>query len=161
MTSVAEGPGGKLAAIGSSDGRAILWDLSGNSVKKELKGHTGAVRSVAFDGTGVKIATGSSDGSARLWDSSGVAGKVLKGCYACYVQRLAYSPLGKALVILVGNQYKGGGGYLDLFDLAANKKIRTLTPGKPGLPSRLAIRPDGAVIAVKMGSYGTLLNSCK
>jgi hypothetical protein len=47
-----------------------IWDVSTGKVIRELKGHAGWVRTVAFSPDGNRILTTNKDGSATLWDSA-------------------------------------------------------------------------------------------
>ncbi len=57
-----------------------MWDADTGTKKLDLKGHTGAVRSVAFSLDGKRILTGSEDQTARVWDAeTGTEKLALKG----------------------------------------------------------------------------------
>ena len=50
---------------GSDDMSVQVWDASTGAELKELKGHTGSVRSVAFLSDGMRIVSGSHDKSVQ------------------------------------------------------------------------------------------------
>lgn len=87
-----------LIVTGSSDGTARVWDAGSGRCLIELRGHSRAVRSVAFSPDGKLIVTGSSYGTARVWDaSSGRSLFELRG-HSQAVRSVAFSPDGKLIV---------------------------------------------------------------
>ena len=60
---------GTRLAVGSSIGVWVYNALTGAEIDL-LKGHTDAVRSVAFNPNGSTLASGSGDGTIRLWDAT-------------------------------------------------------------------------------------------
>ncbi len=70
ISAVAFSTDGHLIATGSWDKTARLWDVTGGSQVRVLRGHTGHVREVAFSPNGRFVLTGSRDGTARVWDTA-------------------------------------------------------------------------------------------
>jgi WD40 repeat protein len=75
MRGIAFSPDGKTlaAAVGTA---VVLWDYQhpdekppAVSNRRLLRGHAGAVRSLAFASDGRTIATASVDGTLRIWDA--------------------------------------------------------------------------------------------
>ena len=64
-TAVAAGPNGFVAAADGPDIR--IFDKNG-SLAGVLRGHTRAVRALAFDGDGARLISGADDTAARIWD---------------------------------------------------------------------------------------------
>jgi WD40 repeat protein len=66
---VAASDKGNLVAAGFQNSEILIWETRGKkSTSRTLKGHSGAVVSLAFSPDGKQLASGSSDHSARLWD---------------------------------------------------------------------------------------------
>jgi WD40 repeat protein len=68
VLAVAISPDGQLAASGSADKTARLWDLKTGKELHRFKGHAGAIVQIVFSGDGKRLATGGIDGAVRLWD---------------------------------------------------------------------------------------------
>jgi WD40 repeat protein len=151
VAALAFSPDGKtLAAGGGNDrvekrqatderGEARLWDVARRREKAPLRGHPGAVLTVAFSPDGRMLATGEGlyrfevgqrkgePGETRLWDAaSGQLKAVLRG-HTDEVVTLAFSPDGK-----------------------------TLATGSEDRTARLWNMPGGQLAAVLQGHQGTV-----
>ena len=69
-------PDGRLLATGNEAGTAYVWDSRTGRALRTLRGHGGAVYSVAFSSDATRIVTTSDDGTARIWDAG--TGRVLR-----------------------------------------------------------------------------------
>ena len=61
--------GARLASA-SNDRTMKLWDVASGQEIGTLKGHTGAVASVAFNRDGTRLASASEDRTVKLWDAA-------------------------------------------------------------------------------------------
>lgn len=67
LTSLAFNPASSLVAVGQSDGRILMVDLTSMQVISTLPGHHGQVEHLAFSADGRYLATTSQDGTVRIW----------------------------------------------------------------------------------------------
>lgn len=67
ISSIAFSADGSLLAVGSSDGRILLWDVSTQQILRILEGFSVDVDSVSFSPDGGAIAGGSRGGAVRVW----------------------------------------------------------------------------------------------
>jgi hypothetical protein len=72
LANIALSPDGKVLAHGSSDGLVHVWELATGKELAVLKGHTGAIKAVAFAADGKTLASASADTTALLWDMTKV-----------------------------------------------------------------------------------------
>ena len=63
-------PDGQRIVTGSSDTTAKVWEAASGKELLTLKGHSGAIHSVAFSPDGQRIVTGSEDGTAKVWEAA-------------------------------------------------------------------------------------------
>ena len=146
---VAVSPDGKMIASGAEDGSIYLWQLSEAKITETLKGHFGAVRTLAFNSNGTLLASGSDDGTVRIWDvAEGTLRFTLNG-HASNVFAVAFWP---------GQNYLISGsadGTIRVWDAASG----TLAMPEPILGSSptqytiysLAFHPQVFPIAVGLG----------
>jgi WD40 repeat protein len=96
-------PDGKLVT-GAGDGVIRLWDPATAKEVRRLRGHEGAVLSLALSADGRTLASGGQDRTVRVWDLA--SGKELRRHqeHRLEVAALAISPDGKRLVSADGSR---------------------------------------------------------
>jgi len=91
-------PDGSKAVSVGYDKTLKVWDLEKKECLKELKGHTGSIKSVSITADGKRAVTGSEDRTIRLWDlERGICLKVFEG-HTSEVDSVSITPDGKKAV---------------------------------------------------------------
>ncbi|MEW6368079.1 MAG: serine/threonine-protein kinase [Acidobacteriota bacterium] len=133
-------PDQKRVAGAGADGAAFVWNAATGQPVLTLRGHSGAVRAVAFWPAGDQIATAGRDGTAVIWDA--LTGSLLSR-HACGLGELydiEYSPDGQ--VLIVAGHDKG----VLLWDWRAEKPLGLLS-GHEAPVHRLAVAGNGSLLA--------------
>jgi hypothetical protein len=108
-----------------------------------FKGHTGAVRSVAYSADGKRLASGSTDGTAKVWDAeTGQVKLTIKGPS----DRIAFSPDGTRLASGSSN------GTLKVWD-AKTGQVKLSLKGHTVSVSSVAYSADGQRLASGSGVW--------
>jgi WD40 repeat protein len=134
VEAVAVGPGGALAATGSFDKTARLYDLA---TGQELRtfggdyGHKGQVLCVAFSPKGDRLATGGADNTVRIWDvPAGTPARVLAALAADRPAKTLQHPnlVGCAAFDDTGARLATGchDGVLRIWDVPKNAAVTTI-----------------------------------
>jgi WD40 repeat protein len=127
-------PDGRFILTGGND--AILWEVSGNSVR-HFQGHNSGVAHVAFSPDNRFILTGSSDKTARLWEvttGQEVRRFAVKTTRDVIIPAVAFSPDGRFVLT--------GGEAAIIWDTATGQELRRFAEDSPYIDS-VAFSPDG------------------
>ncbi|MBM4046816.1 MAG: hypothetical protein FJ279_17045 [Planctomycetes bacterium] len=130
---------GNRMVTGSDDKTLRLWNLA-TGEGETLKGHTKAVRGVAFSPDGKRLASGSEDQTVKVWDADTAQEiAVLRG-HTASVHAVCFSPDGQLLAS------GSSDATVRLWDPTAAKEEATLT-GHTGTVTSVAFSPDGKCLA--------------
>jgi hypothetical protein len=148
--SVAFAPDGQtLAAAGDGNPAVHLFDLKQRELRQTLPGHKDKIWSMAFSPDGKLLATGSGDVTIKLWATE--EGRVLATLRGHNegVVAMAFTPNGETLV--------SGSSELIFWNAKTFKPIESLNEKA----YRLAISPDGKILASDTGANGIKLRDLK
>ncbi|TFE25324.1 hypothetical protein E0F15_20105 [Frankia sp. B2] len=143
----------RLAQPGSTDDGDLQSAINTGqrvSLLAELRGHTGAVASVAVSGDGRTLASAGADRVVRLWDIGHPQNpRALADLpQPAEVTSLAFTPDGDSLAV-------GGVGHLSVWDVtAAGQPRRRAQLTAPATVRKLLVSPDGRWLAVASTSDG-------
>ena len=144
---VAFSPDGARIVVGSVDRTARVCDARTGTLLTVLKGHTGAVFSVAFspDRDGARLVTGSEDRTVRVWDvRTGTALIELKG-HTGMLTSSSFTPDGTRIVS-VGYGERGNPGNVFVWYARATPPTLELQ-GHTDMVASVSFSPDSARIA--------------
>ena len=146
VSAVAFAPKMNQLASGSYDATANIWDLDRHTVLHRLKGHRGAVLSLAYLSADT-LATGSADGTIKLWNvETGKCDQTLTG-HKSWVNSLALDPKGHRLIS------GSSDGTVKIWSASDGKLLKDLPATKAEVRS-VAISPDGQYLAAGL-RYGS------
>jgi WD40 repeat protein len=132
--------GATAIATASDDGTARVWDTASRSMRRELTGHTGPVKEVAYVLDGQAIATAGTDRTVRIWDArTGEQQKRLP--HDGPVTAMTYSPRGARMVTVDNNKT------VRIWDLADARELNRLETAHGNWVRAVAYKLDGSEFA--------------
>ncbi|KAF8963104.1 WD40-repeat-containing domain protein [Flammula alnicola] len=143
VRAVAFSPDGSKIASGSDDETIRVWDSNtGNEIIPPLRGHSGAVRSVALSET--RIVSAATDGTIRVWDI--ITGKEIIGLLPIGGHR-SYAVLSVALS-LDGSKIVAGlvDATVRVWDINSGQEILPAFKGHANAVTYAAFSSDGSTI---------------
>jgi eukaryotic-like serine/threonine-protein kinase len=153
--SVAYSPDGRRLASAGGDRTIKVWDATTGQAIHTLVANQ-YVLAVAFHPDGARLASAGTDSKAgdrtiTLWDvGTGQAIRTFPQGHAKAIDRLAYSPDGKAL----GSSSRDG--TVKLWDSDAGSLIRTWNDHHDGLASEIVFSPNGKTLLSAGGAEPTI-----
>jgi class 3 adenylate cyclase/dipeptidyl aminopeptidase/acylaminoacyl peptidase/tRNA A-37 threonylcarbamoyl transferase component Bud32 len=112
-----------------------FWQRQTHQGVKTLRGHLGAVTSVAFSPDGQRIITGSEDKTAKVWDALNARELLTLKGHSDRIRSVAFSPDGKRIV--TGSDDKTA----KVWDAANGRELLTLK-GHTSWVMSVAVSPD-------------------
>jgi WD40 repeat protein/serine/threonine protein kinase len=137
----------QVVALADWDNYVVeLWDLHDRRLRRELRGHQGPVRAMAFIRAGRELVTSSRDGTLRLWNLESNGPHEILTRHTDAIEALAVSPDGATLA------YGGGDGTVRLMDLSTRRE-RVALKGHAGRVWSLAFSRDGKLLVSGGGDH--------
>jgi WD40 repeat protein/serine/threonine protein kinase len=133
-------PDSKILAWGNSDHTVKLWNTVTGQELTTLKGHSYAIRWVAFFPDGQTLASVDSGGMVKLWDVTTRQGPRTLTGHTGSVNRVAFSPDGQTLASASAD------ATVRLWNVPTGQSRATFAKHSDGLDS-LAFAPDGKTLA--------------
>ena len=137
LTCAALSADGKRLVTSGRDSMILVWDAITGKKRGELKGHTGAVESVAVSGDGKWVVSAGNDNQIKVWNADKFT---LVENIAAYSPSVAISDDGKRFA------FAGSDGIVKLWETQPVKQIEILKGDKAPVSS-VALSADGKWLA--------------
>lgn len=139
---------GSEIAVGTNDGRVVVFDSGTGEVDMEIKAHDGRVTAIDFNQSGSKVLSGGVDSKARIWDIT--SGELLTEAktetVTLPIGHLVWSP-GGSVAMVTSTQ-----GETFLFSTSTGERLNSYGNGQ-NFNNAIAIDSSGA-LAVAAGVDG-------
>ncbi|MFI6875595.1 protein kinase [Streptomyces sp. NPDC050400] len=146
---------GRLAATGSWDDTARLWEVHTGALLKEFTGHAGHVLDVHLNEDGSRLLTADSAGAVRLWHTG--TGERLRVLTPDIPHPMGnHLPVAACLLPGASEAVIATQNGVHWWNLATDQIVRTVKGPGPRHESVIAAAPDGRTVAVG-GSHGVQL----
>jgi len=137
-------PDGQMLASAGDDNLIKVWNLGSSREYRDIETRSsGRIAGLCFDGSGQTVRARTADGHVSVWDASSAENIVGSRAGRTSIAS-CFDPLGRYLVCAFAD------GTVERFELPSQRPTASLsTPLRP--ITRVACRPDGAVIAIADG----------
>ncbi|MGH7999918.1 MAG: NB-ARC domain-containing protein, partial [Brasilonema sp.] len=140
VEAVAFSPDGKLLAVGDTDGRIRVWQVSDGKEILSFQAHTSWIMSIAFSCDGVTFVSGSKDQTIRLWDiRTGECLKILQE-HSNVIRSVVFSPDGQTFASGSADQT------VRIWDVRTGECLKTFR-GHTDWVNSVVFSPDGQTLA--------------
>ncbi len=129
-------PGTDMLASAGGDGIIRVWNFESRQLISSIEKHGRAIRSLAFSIDGNRLASSSEDGNTYVWETGGWS--LIRGVNSKGSNDLAFSIDNQVLAV--------AGEGIEFWDMT-NGNLLTEIHGTSGTLTKLAISPDGKVLA--------------
>jgi WD40 repeat protein len=142
-----------LLAVGTEEGRAMVWDVARRRAVEGFKGHRDRIEDVSFSSDGKLLTSASRDGDVRVWNLGGSGQSRLVGARRSHAFSVAWSKHGRFLAVGTGDEDlssdsddSSADAIVEIWDNASGERLREIHAGT-GRVLAVAFSPDGRQLA--------------